>query len=32
MADPDSKTDDNAKVTLESGITYGYDSGFIYKE
>lgn len=29
-ADPDSKTDDNAKVTLESGITYGYDSGFIY--
>lgn len=29
-ADPDSKTDDNAKVTLESGITYGYDSGFIF--
>lgn len=29
-ADPDSKTDDNAKVTLESSITYGYDSGFIF--
>ena len=29
-ADPDTTTDDNAKVTLESGITYGYDSGFIY--
>lgn len=29
-ANPDTTTDDNAKVTLESGITYGYDSGFIY--
>lgn len=29
-ADPDSEANDNAKVTLESGITYGYDSGFIY--
>ena len=29
-ADPDTTTDDNAKVTLESGNSYGYDSGFIY--
>lgn len=29
-ANPDTTADDNAKVTLVSGITYGYDSGFIY--
>lgn len=29
-ANPDTTADDNAKVTLESGITYGYDSGFMY--